>query len=1354
MMMTRMLLMAACLAPALCLAAVPDRESTAITLAPTVREQLVRVTLYPDGTNADYVCYYQMTLQKHKPYTVWLEDASGEIAIESASAKISMDWDRMEPTAYFERAAYGNQVRWVVSGEDWDYDDGDWSGGENPGSEFKVPTSWTYYIVVRGARGANATLHYVQDKALPLGILQNPLQIEPEVTEKSSDLTFYHENFFVGLSLTAGCRYYFATEGGTPGNSFILNGFEQGSRTNYEAWASADNASVQYVPAADMDMLLFVGCTNWDGTVGTLRYRRDEIRPLADHPWEALVLNEDVQIRPGYMNIPQSGFYDGIVDEQLFAFTAQAGKSYVIDTAGADEAPGNRRLKMFIYDARGAIQAANGSKGRGSHDVRCTLRAPAKTATYYVGVCEDIDEFDETTVPSYDPVQLRLREVQSDGSLASAVPLSATPGTRTDAPESKAPAIGPNALGAATWYNVYSMTVRKGVTYHFATTFANKVSEEANHLKGEIVRASVDGERVLSELDLTPGSTNTSFKATDDFRMYLRVSVKESLGLDYPDYNLHLLAYRDDGLPCGALHVVPQGCSSATWRLDAEKVTYGVGASIIIPAGTYTVNFNAVSGFTAPSARRVTVRAGNVIDLTDAYYSDQFDHKDDVQGGATAWTLKNTEQKFARTLWTDDPADYFALTGKDGNLYDFYFTENTGDAVMTLLGPDGTPLVSRASRISQFALPTSRQKYYLVVEHGTAAKAGGAYVLGGYFANVGQIKFAKTTASAKDTATSVELTVNRTAKDGMVRVNYTTVDDTAIAGEHYIAQSGVLEWASGDNKAKKITIKLIPKLLACYNGGNKSFKVTLEDGAGDYPADITGDDTAVITITESSKPTVTAESVYAKKAVKAATVKTSEDLPLATGTYYGVLAADEEALTNGLPSLASVTYTVTAATDRKPASFSAKVALAGKTYTFKDATGWNADSEETPTKTLRLVNLVNRVATTNELEVVFPAGTTSANWMDACAAATMRFQVPDENGKGVQQDVPYTGTLYRQNAKVQDYLFAVTNFTGYYTAALPTASVTATDGSEADPGVPYGNGYLTATVSANGSVKVAGMMPDATTFSASVAACGITPWKNAWKMTIPLHVAKAPYCFGGTLVLLVDETGKVQPSGRTAEVFFEADSTLLWHNDNRLQGYLGEKGWKAKLEPAGGWFDTVFNLQNYYKEYAQRVSTASQYHFPSEIVPTAGYILDVSVLPDGISSDLAGDTFSILKKALVKDGKTYDFELSSNPCNVQVKLARATGLVTGSLSLWSCTPETNEAGDPQPKVSKEISGFAHKGVLVQQRDPSCRFFSGDTLTGGALTKAVTLKGVDPVTGKSVSRKWMFSVPFNIVQEER
>ena len=140
----------------------------------------------------------------------------------------------------------------------------------------------------------------------------------------------------------------------------------------------------------------------------------------------------------------------------------------------------------------------------------------------------------------------------------------------------------------------------------------------------------------------------------------------------------------------------------------------------------------------------------------------------------------------------------------------------------------------------------------------------GAYTLSGFFANVGAIRFAKNAVSAKENAASVKLTVNRTAKDGLVRVKYGTVAGSAVPGVDYVAQNGVLEWKNGDNKAKAIEIKLIPDLVANWES-NKTFSVQLkgfaedELGADEYPAQIPVDE-CVVTLTEVSRAGTTVAS--------------------------------------------------------------------------------------------------------------------------------------------------------------------------------------------------------------------------------------------------------------------------------------------------------------------------------------------------------------------------------------------------------------------------------------------------------------------------------------------------------------
>ena len=77
---------------------------------------------------------------------------------------------------------------------------------------------------------------------------------------------------------------------------------------------------------------------------------------------------------------------------------------------------------------------------------------------------------------------------------------------------------------------------------------------------------------------------------------------------------------------------------------------------------------------------------------------------------------------------------------------------------------------------------------------------------------------------------TVTLTVSRTnGTDGVISVDYQTVDGTAIAGEDYLSESGTLTFAHEDT-AKQITISIIHDLLG--NEGNETFTVELDNATG------------------------------------------------------------------------------------------------------------------------------------------------------------------------------------------------------------------------------------------------------------------------------------------------------------------------------------------------------------------------------------------------------------------------------------------------------------------------------------------------------------------------------------------
>ena len=1330
--------------------------SLSINAAGAVRtESLVKEYDEDDKTydSESGVYYFKATLKRGYAYTVWTEGGSTNeaerVALEAYAADPTDD-DDDAPSADFEEVdERDGNARFVLFADSWYIDD------EDP--SYSDPASWTYVFKLSGTVGRKFTVYFRQGVVIPAGREDNPetISIGSSESRLARELELGGAYYF-RARLTAGRLYRFGTRGGTEATSFDVAMDVESDDDSVTVYRDPSydedlfNTGVCVIPSTTAYYRILVGTTADDATDPfTLIAQQLRARTIANHP--ATELNDangwTATCTPGYLNaFKTTGAYDGIIDENLFTFTAAKRQRFVCETTGAAT-----NLLMRVYNARGVVLAENTTDGE-SRNVRAAFEATA-AGTYYEGVCQNLsDEFLET--PAYLPVTLRVAEVSSltdgfddwdpaDDVAAGASGLSPLPATKDATPEDvDKTGHGPHRLGRGDWADVFMIGARKGVTYALRAS-VDAAAATANTLAAKVFTLSGTSERVVATSgDLTPGaSVPLTFTATANATYYVRVAVAEGVGLDFPDYRLHAMAYTETGDALGILTVNALGAPTATWSLDSETVKYPVGASVLV-SGTHKVKFAAATGFKAPAVETVTVAAGTEPTVVTAYYSDTADPADDTARGAKALALKNVATAQARTLWKDDPEDNFSFSGKDGQFYDFALEDVTGDAVFTITNatptaehPDGV-FARGVTSVSQLELPTARTKYILTVHHADAADPkDGSYALSGFYANVGMVKFAKTAVTAKENAASVAITVNRTAKDGRVRVRYGTVAGTAKPGIDYVAQNGVLEWANGDNKAKTVTVKLIPDLVPVWEG-NKTFSVELrpfeadEREAGEYAAALSGGAMCAVTLTEVSRAGTTVESSYAAVAPKRATVARSEAVALETGTFFGVLAEDGAALTNGLPARASLTLTVSTAT---PAALSAKVALGGKTYSFT-AKGWDADAAEdaaTRTCTLRQVQRVANVSYTNTLTLAVTAGRTETegDWLRAGATVELEMNVPDANGKGVQEGIRYVGTLGRNNAKIQGYLDAVTNFTGYYTVALVPQGAPAADG------VPAGNGYLTLTVDNKGTVKVAGVLADGGTKpSASVQGTALVEdaaSANGYALLVPVFMARTPSCFGGTLRLYAREDGTV---------VVDSSEALVWNSDLAAATYANEEGFRLLLDPVGGWYDKVVNLQAYYLTRAFEVETAQTAELPSEMF-AVGYAASTAAEPNGTGVEVAGDAFATAKKALVRSGTLNDLAASVNPCNVQVKLTRATGLVTGTFSVWS----ENEDGTKQ----KEVTGFKHAGVLLLARDAFAPI-PEEVAVVGAAVKALSWSEKNPETGRTVSRKWTWSAPFNVL----
>ena len=562
----------------------------------------------------------------------------------------------------------------------------------------------------------------------------------------------------------------------------------------------------------------------------TLRHRMAGTRAVAQHPVAGtLAIGGSAEAEPGFVNAPGSGYQDGIIDGCLYRVQLTAGKKYLFSTEGAQT-----NLLMRVYNSQGAVVAESGTDGvADSFNVRALVE-PTMAGVYYVGLAQaGLDEIEYTDEPAGGKVTLSVVEAsQSDDATA----LDVKPNTWTGLVQ--------DGFTSSRWTRTYTIAARKGVTYRLKTSTAAdtalSLAMRAYKLAG--TRETAPAAAVWSGKPDDDGVYE--LKANENAEYRIELSVDGAKGCDYPEFTLSHEAVGTSGA-LGVLKVDTKG-ADGQWHLDNETMTkYANGASVLV-AGTVKVTFSMVTGFSTPAAQTVEVKAwqteGDETEVTGVY-SDTFDPRDDSPAGATMLTVSAREGSVSRTLFADDPQDYFSFTATAGNYYDFVLDASEGsDAGLVIVDASGETLWEGKGGCSRLELGSGR--LFAVVTHFGETPADGSYTLTYKSANVGAIKFQSTAVSAKEDAEYVELTVSRTAREGAVRAKFTTMAGTAKPGSEYYPTNGILEWAANDMTAKKIRINLIPELTPEWTGADKTFTVELspieesklEDG--EYPAAI------------------------------------------------------------------------------------------------------------------------------------------------------------------------------------------------------------------------------------------------------------------------------------------------------------------------------------------------------------------------------------------------------------------------------------------------------------------------------------------------------------------------------------
>ena len=793
---------------------------------------------YGDGDFADSGVYYlKLKLSKYDSCTV---KATG-----CDTMWVETDYeDDNAPSASFTDYEVGSSFYSVIEDGDWFDDD---------------PTTGTFFIVVDGAIGDKVTVSVESGNSLPKGIAENPASLTVKEAKSTSNGSFNDGEYWYSAKLQGGRRYYFTTKGGTDDYPLFITTEAEVDFVVVDNGAYADDTNNTAIVVYPFDDDTFTIVVSGEGNSFSLEYYADPALPIGSH--QATELNKandyTASATPGYVNTPGSGYCDNIIDEVLFKATLEAGKNYIFETFGA-----TTNIIVRVYDSTGKLDASKSTTSLGIdfYDALSSV-APTSTGVFYFGVAQDIDEIGVNTEDGLPEVKadipaikVALREVVVEEDVPTGI--SAIPAkTADDDPvEVDVEGAGPFVLDEGRWTQTFVIGARNGIKYKLRAVPAG---DTRLSLKSEVFTKSGSKENSVTSkggID-SPGGLTFQAKANDMY--YVRVTVAEGQGWSYPEFTVHCSATSSDGKPLGILRVETKGVA-AQWTINSEKVKYDAGVSILA-SGTVTVKFEKVSGFSQPENQTVEMEPGETKVVT-GLYSDTSDPKDNTQAGASKLSIsaKNGEEK--RTLFYEDKVDYFSFQAKEGVYYNFALSDITGDCVFSIVHETEGEICSGETSISKLMLPASKSPYYIVVTHGGEVAVDGSYTLVHSSANVGAIKFAKTSVSVKENAPYADVAVKRTAKEGRVRVRFGTVAGTAKPGSEYCPTNGVLEWAANDNKDKTIRIKLIPDVVPVYEGDAKLFSVQLkameedELEADEYPAQILTE-TAAVALTEVTKKT-------------------------------------------------------------------------------------------------------------------------------------------------------------------------------------------------------------------------------------------------------------------------------------------------------------------------------------------------------------------------------------------------------------------------------------------------------------------------------------------------------------------
>lgn len=725
-------------------------------------------------------------------------------------------------------------------------------------------------------------------KELPHGMSESdPVVLRPSTEPRSASCDgssrYCRGNSYFSADLSAGHKYMFGLEGS---DDLPVTMYRKGETDDlfatadcYTNWTGCVKARA-FVPEANGTYVIWVGCgTN----LVAVRHATMPFRKPAQHPHGEISTVSPVTFVPGYLNDPESGAFDNVIDQELFALSNyNKGDCLQFSAASTNLTGTTTNLLMRLYDSSGKVLGE--SRWKGTHEtgrvVWAATSAGSASKPLYVGVCQDLANGETTNAVGEVKLAVSRVELVERTSLLTAIPDS-TDRSPTNCEESVTDA---RQLGPAEWSNVFALPARAGITYRIKANLTADGKDNGYKLTATAYTLSGTTKKPLAaNLVKDPAAIDPNAAGWWEIHpdanatVYIEVSVADGDwgsgdGLAYGPYRLYATGSGSGEL--GLLRADMGGAAEPDmgWKIvsgpavagivSGKEPYYPAGSAAILPVGgAYAVAAKTISGFAKVDTKgydqNVYVEEygeGKIVsEAREFRYFDTLDPLDDgpdtkAKEPTTGRVYKPTKisptsgkaLEISRSLWNDyeglpyrDTVDWFTVSAKEGAYYRFSlpWTSDEKATEVRVYGPNDW---TRECEYNVFKNP--KDSVRIVAEKGTyyvrvandrpASSTNCAYKLRTLMMTPGTIKFSKNAITVKDTDAYATITVNRTGKDGRIRVKYETVAGSAQPGaDFYPVPTDELIWENGDNKAKTVRIKLIPGIVTSPTGLTKSFAV-------------------------------------------------------------------------------------------------------------------------------------------------------------------------------------------------------------------------------------------------------------------------------------------------------------------------------------------------------------------------------------------------------------------------------------------------------------------------------------------------------------------------------------------------